>query len=130
MVIALADLVPKSFRKGVSGDEPEHARERLFGVPEIVLLLSIKPEVRCRAREPSQTCRHLGTHRRRAGENAVESLTRNAKLSGSLADGEAEAWQNSIAQQPARMGRGRDDVSGRGHAVTFGEAHCSVMGDR
>src|SRR3954454_11855414 len=106
-------------RKGVGGDESEHTGERLLRMPEVVLLLSVEPEVRCRAREPSQTSGHLRTDRRRAGQNPVERLTRDAQLPGGLADGEAKARQNPIPQDPAWMGRRRrEDVSGAGHALT------------
>jgi hypothetical protein len=83
-------------RKSVGGDQSEHASERLFGVPEVVLLLAVEPEVRCRAREPSQTRGHLGTDRGRSGENPMERLTGDAKLAGRLADGETKAGQNPI----------------------------------
>ena len=89
-------LALKSCREGVGRDEPEHAGERLFGVPEVVLLLAVEPEVRCRAREPSQTRGHLGTNRGRSGENPMERLTGDAKLTGRLADGKTKAGQNPI----------------------------------
>jgi hypothetical protein len=115
-----SDLGLDRSRKGVGGDEPEHAGERLLRMPEVVLLLAVEPEVRCRAREPGQTGGHLGTDRGRAGQNAVERLTRDAKLPGGLADGEAKARQNPIPQDPAWMRRRRrEDVSGGGHAGTL-----------
>ena len=115
-----SDLGLDRSRKGVGGDEPDHAGERLLRMPEVVLLLSVEPEVRCRAREPSQTSGHLGADRRRAGQNPVERLTRDAKLAGRLADGETKTRQNPIPQDPAWMGRRRrEDVSGGGHAGTL-----------
>src|SRR4051794_39850577 len=106
-------------RKGVGGDEPEHAGERLLRMPEVVLLLSVEPEVRCRAGKTGEAGGHLRTDRRRAGQNPVERLTRDAKLAGRLADGETKARQNPVPQDPAWMGRRRrEDVSGGGHALT------------
>ena len=116
----MSHLSLKSCREGVGGDEPEDASERLFGVPEVVLLLSVEPEVRCRARETSQTSGHLGTDGSSSSKNPVERLTRDAKLPGSLADGEAKARQNSITQNPAWMGRRRrEGLSGAGHALNL-----------
>jgi hypothetical protein len=116
----MSDLSLKSCRKSVGGDEPEHASKCPLGVPEVVLLLSVEPEVRCRARETSQTSGHLGTDRSSSGQDPVERLTRDAKLPGSLADGEAKARQNPITQNPAWMGRTRrEGVTGAGQAVTL-----------
>jgi len=82
----MSNLSPKCFREGVGGDKPKHASERLLGAPEIVLLLSVEPEVRCCARKTSQTSGHLRTDSSRAGQNPVEGLTRDAQLAGRLAD--------------------------------------------
>lgn len=118
----MSNLFLKSGRKGVGGDEPEHASERLLGVPEVMLLLTIEPEVRCRTREPSQTRGHLGTDGSRTSQNPVERLARDAQLAGRLADGETKARQNSITQSRAWMGRRpRQGVSGAGHAVILVE---------
>src|SRR3712207_3952251 len=115
-----SNLFLKSRRKGVGRDQPEHACQCLLGLPEVVLLLEAKPEVRCRAREPRQTSGHLGTDRGRAGENPVERLTRDAKLPGGLADAKAKARQNPVAQDPTRMRRSNwRSVSGAGHTGTL-----------
>ena len=116
----MSDLFLKSSRKGVGGDQPEHAGKCLPGVPEVVLLLSVEPEGRCRARETCQTGGHLGSDGSGSSKNPVERLTRDAKLPGGLADGEAKARQNSVTQNPAWMGRrSREGVSGAGHAFTL-----------
>ncbi len=44
-----SNLGLQSGRKRVGRDQPEDARERLLGVPEVVLLLPLKPEARRRA---------------------------------------------------------------------------------
>ena len=94
--MTMSDLGLDRSRKSVGRDQSEHAGKRLFGVPEVVLLLAVEPEVRCRAREPSQTCGHLGTDSGRPGENPVKRLTSDAKLAGRLADGKTKAGQNPI----------------------------------
>ena len=115
-----SNLFLKCGRKGVGRDQSEHACQRLFGMPEVVLLLSFEPEVRCGAREPSQTRSHLGTDRGRAGEHAMERLTRDAKLAGGLADREAKAGQNLVTQDPSRMRRSHGArLSGAGHTGTL-----------
>ncbi len=96
MVITKSNLFLKSGRKGVGRDQPEHVGECLLGMPEVVLLLTVEPEVRCRARETGKACGHLGADRSRASENPVQRLTRNAKLAGGLADREAKTGQNLI----------------------------------
>src|SRR5690349_10324179 len=94
VVMTKSNLFLKSGRKGVPRDQPEHALERLLRVPQVVLLLAVEPEVRCRVREPGQTRSHLGCDRSRAGEHPVERLPRDAKFPCRLADGETKARQN------------------------------------
>jgi hypothetical protein len=118
--MAKSNLFLKSGRKGVGRDQPEYARERLLGVPKVVLLLAVKPEVRCRARETRQTRGHLGADGGRAGENPVERLPCDTEFSGRLADGETKARQNPVTKDPPRMGwRRRHGVSGVGHTRTL-----------
>lgn len=120
--MTLSNLFLKSCRKGVGGDEPEHASECLLGVPEVILLLTIEPEAWCRTRETRQTRGHLRADGGRAGKDPVKGLTRDAQLAGRLADGEAKARQNPITQSRAWMGRRpREGVSGAGHAVILVE---------
>jgi hypothetical protein len=83
----VSDLRLDSNGKGMGRNEPKHVFQRLFDVPEVVLLLAFKPEVRCRTRETSEADSHVGTNRRCAGENPVERLTGDAKLPRSLTDG-------------------------------------------
>src|SRR3712207_2031788 len=119
-VMTKSNLVLKSGRQSVGRDQPEHASERLFGVPEVVLLLAAKPEVRCRAREPRQTRGHLGTDRGRSGQNAMERLTCDAKFPGRLADGETKARQNPVTQDPPRMRRSDGErLSGANHDLVL-----------
>jgi hypothetical protein len=50
----------------------------------------------------------------------MEGLTRDAQLAGGLADGEAEARQNLVTQDPAWMRRRRRaGIAGAGHAVAL-----------
>jgi hypothetical protein len=89
-----SDLGPNGRRQGVGWDQRQHPGERLLGMPEVILLLEIEPELRSGSRQTRQAGRHLGADRRRTGKNAVEGLAGDAKLASGLAHGEAEAGQN------------------------------------
>lgn len=118
--MAKSNLFLESGRKGVGGDQAEHSLEGLFGMSKVMLLLAIKPEVRCCAREPRQTRGHFGTDGSRAGENSVRCLPCDTELSGHLAHGKTKARENSVTQDPPRMGwRRRQGVSGVGHTRTL-----------
>jgi hypothetical protein len=126
-----SNLYLKGSRKCVGRDQPQHACERLLRVPEVVLLLPLEPEAGGRAGEAGKAGRHLRSDSSLPGKNPVKRLTRDAKLPGRLADGETQAGQDVIAQDPARMGRShRESVSGAGHDLNLAGADCSVMGDR
>ncbi len=64
-------------------------------------LLQGEPEGGCRARETSQASGHFRGDANRAGEHAMQRLTRNAKLACGLAYRQTEAWQDAIPQDPA-----------------------------
>ena len=100
-----SDLGPKSGRKRMGRDQPENSCEFLLHVPQVVPLLLLEPEAGCRAREAGEADGHVRAERRLAGEDAMEGLAGDAKLAGRLADGEAEAGQNPVAQDPSRVGR-------------------------
>ena len=111
-----SDLGLQGGRKRVGRDQPENPRERLLGVPEIVLLLPLEPEPGRGAREASEAGGHVRADRRLAGKDAMERLAGDAQLAGGLADGEAKTGQNPVAQDPSRVGRShREGVSGAGH---------------
>src|SRR5215213_9624965 len=119
-VMRKSNLYLKGSRKGVGRDQPQHPCERLLRVPEVVLLLPLEPEAGGRAGEAGKAGRHLRSDSSLPGKNPVKRLTRDAKLPGRLADGETQAGQDVIAQDPARMGRSRrESVSGAGHDLTL-----------
>jgi len=90
-------------------------------MPEVMLLLPLQPEAGHRARETGEAGRHFRTNRSLAGKNPVERLAGDAKLPCSLADGQAKAGQDSVAQDPTRMGRSyRESLSGAGHGPYLG----------
>jgi len=86
----------KSGWKGVGGDQPENVSKRLFGVPKVMLLLAVEPEMGSRARATSQPRSGLGTDCGHAGYNPVERLPCYAQRPGRLADGGAKARQDPI----------------------------------
>ena len=59
--------------------------------------------MRRRARQAGQARGHLGGDPDRAGKDAMQRLAGDAKLAGRLADGQAEARQDAVPQDPARM---------------------------
>jgi hypothetical protein len=115
-----SNLGLQSGRKRVGRDQPEDACQRLLRMPQVMLLLPLEPEARRRPREAGEAGGHFRTDRGLAGQNPMERLAGDAKLAGGLADGEAEAGQDPIAQNPSRVGRShRKSVSGVGHGPAF-----------
>jgi hypothetical protein len=86
-----SDLGPNGRRQEVGWNLRQHPGQRLLGMPEVVLLLEIEPELRGGSRQASQAGGHLRADRRRPGENAMEGLASDVKLASGLAHGEAEA---------------------------------------
>src|SRR5690349_8846806 len=86
-VMTKSDLGLNGRRQRVGWDQRQHPSQRLLGMPEVIPLLEIEPELRGGARQTRQAGGHLGADRRRSGENAVEGLAGDTKLAGGLAHG-------------------------------------------
>jgi hypothetical protein len=115
-----SDLGLKGCRKSVGWDEVQHTGERLLGMTEIISLLEIEPDVRGGARQASQAGSHFRADGGGTGQDPVQGLTCDAQLPGGLADGEIEAGQNRVPQDPARVGRSlQASFSGLSHDHFF-----------
>jgi hypothetical protein len=66
-------------------------------------MLMVQPELRGETAESFQPDGHLGANGSVSGQNPVKRLACDGKISRRLTDGQMQARQHLIAQQPAGM---------------------------